>query len=248
MNNNDFVIKNGVLKQFTSKGKKAVIPDGVTKIDDYAFSNCDSLTEIIIPDSVTSIGSSAFSGCAALTSITIPESVKEVFNELFDGCVNLKQINITGTGNITLEETPGFHEILIAVEDVLFDRKPENIALKPDRIAECRRLLDVIGKGRNLHAIWSTLDEETAQKLERSGLKSYFMNCFVCDSFQKDFGRKFMSRDYYFNTIEKAFKLIYPNIPYPYIRNYDSVLITSDYEGFYRKGCFYETVYYDLSV
>lgn len=245
MNNNDFVIKNGVLKQFTSKGKKAVIPDGVTKIDDYAFSNCDSLTEIIIPDSVTSIGSSAFSGCAALTSITIPESVKEVFNELFDGCVNLKQINITGTGNITLEETPGFHEILIAVEDVLFDRKPENIALKPDRIAECRRLLDVIGKGRNLHAIWSTLDEETAQKLERSGLKSYFMNCFVCDSFQKDFGRKFMSRDYYFNTIEKAFKLIYPNIPYPYIRNYDSVLFISDYEGFYRKGCFYETVYYD---
>lgn len=267
-NINDFIIENGVLKKYTGKGKKAVIPDEVIKIDNYAFFDCDrlteiiipknvysignnafygckNLTEIIIPESVTSIGISAFEGCTGLTSFTIPESVKEVFGKLFDGCVNLKQINISGTGEIVFAETPGLNEILIAVEDVLFDRKPENIALSPDRISECRRLLDTIGKGRNLHAIWTTMDKDTEQKLEKSGLKSYFMNCLVCDSFERDFGRKVMSRDYYFNTIEKAFKLIYPNIPYPYIKNYDAVLFISDYEGSYKKGCFYETVYYD---
>ncbi|MBQ9205557.1 MAG: leucine-rich repeat protein [Treponema sp.] len=49
-----------------------IIPNGITKIKNYAFSGCTSLTSITIPNSVTSIESSAFSGCSGLTSITIP--------------------------------------------------------------------------------------------------------------------------------------------------------------------------------
>ncbi|MCC8066110.1 MAG: leucine-rich repeat domain-containing protein, partial [Clostridiales bacterium] len=45
------------------------IPDGVTSISNYTFSNCTSLTEIIIPDSVTSVSIYAFSGCDALTDV-----------------------------------------------------------------------------------------------------------------------------------------------------------------------------------
>ena len=40
-----------------------VIPSSVTSIGDWAFSNCDSLSEIVIPSSVTSIGDSAFTNC-----------------------------------------------------------------------------------------------------------------------------------------------------------------------------------------
>lgn len=40
-----------------------VIPDGVTSIGNYAFSDCDGLTSVTIPDSVTSIGYYAFSDC-----------------------------------------------------------------------------------------------------------------------------------------------------------------------------------------
>jgi hypothetical protein len=39
----------------------------VTKINDYAFYNCESLTSIVIPKSVTNIGSFAFSSCNELT-------------------------------------------------------------------------------------------------------------------------------------------------------------------------------------
>ena len=51
---------------------EAVIPNTITKINSYAFYNCDSLTSITIPDSVTSIGDAAFGGCDSLESITIP--------------------------------------------------------------------------------------------------------------------------------------------------------------------------------
>ncbi len=45
------------------------IPQGITTIDELAFSNMSLVTEIIIPDSVTEIGDGAFYGCGALTGI-----------------------------------------------------------------------------------------------------------------------------------------------------------------------------------
>ena len=128
--------------------------------------------------------------------------------------------------------------ILIAVESVLFDSKPERIALKPNWIAECRRLLYAIGEDRNLFAIWSTFDIETENKLEQSGLISYFKKCFVCDSFEKDFGKDVMSRDYYSKVLRKG-------IDECVGKSYADILFVSDYEGFYRRGSYYNTIYYD---
>ena len=71
-----------------------VIPDGVTSIDNSAFSGCTELTSITIPSSVTSIGNSAFSGCTELTSITIPSGVTSIGNSAFYGCSGLTSIEI----------------------------------------------------------------------------------------------------------------------------------------------------------
>lgn len=46
-----------------------VIPDGVTRIRELAFSSCDCLTSVTIPDSVTRIDVSAFSVCINLTDV-----------------------------------------------------------------------------------------------------------------------------------------------------------------------------------
>ena len=40
MSNSDFVIENGVLKEYTGKGGDVVIPDGVTSIGLDAFKDC----------------------------------------------------------------------------------------------------------------------------------------------------------------------------------------------------------------
>ena len=76
-------------------GKGVITFDGnVTKIGDYAFRNCDSLTSVIIPDSVTTIGRSAFYDCDSLTSIIIPYGVTTIRNWAFANCDSLTSVTI----------------------------------------------------------------------------------------------------------------------------------------------------------
>jgi hypothetical protein len=78
-----------------------VIPDGVTKISNYAFCGCKSLTSVLIPGSVTSIGKAAFHECDGLESIKVaPENkfydsrnncnalIETETNTLIQGCNN----------------------------------------------------------------------------------------------------------------------------------------------------------------
>ena len=71
-----------------------VIPDGITKINSYAFYNCDSIISVTIPDSVTSIGSYAFFACDSLTSVTIPDSVTSIGYDAFYSCSSLTSVTI----------------------------------------------------------------------------------------------------------------------------------------------------------
>ncbi|MBR6437363.1 MAG: leucine-rich repeat protein, partial [Thermoguttaceae bacterium] len=66
-----------------------VISEGVTKIGESAFQICNSLISVEIPDSLTVIGELAFYGCSSLTSIEIPESVVEIDNDAFRSCSKL---------------------------------------------------------------------------------------------------------------------------------------------------------------
>ena len=71
-----------------------IIPNSVTSIGDYAFSDCLSLQSITIPNSVTKIGDGAFEGCESLQSVTIPNSVKSIGDEAFVWCKSLQSVTI----------------------------------------------------------------------------------------------------------------------------------------------------------
>ena len=76
------------------------IQDSVTSIGDCAFYSCRSLGAIELPDSLETIGNQAFFECAALTSIHIPDSVTSIgANSTFAGCLNLAEITV-GQNNV----------------------------------------------------------------------------------------------------------------------------------------------------
>ena len=54
------------------------IPQGVTHIDDSAFSECEELDNIVLPDSLISIGAKSFSGCDRLSDIKLPASLTSI--------------------------------------------------------------------------------------------------------------------------------------------------------------------------
>lgn len=77
------------------QGKSAVdIPEGVTSIEEYAFYNCQNLTEVTIPESVKSINNGAFSSCSSLEEVTIPGSVENIGFQAFSGCSSLTKVTM----------------------------------------------------------------------------------------------------------------------------------------------------------
>ena len=60
-----------ILKCCPGGKNHVVIPNSVTRIGYYAFSECDNLTSVTIPNSVHSIADFAFYGCSSLSEITI---------------------------------------------------------------------------------------------------------------------------------------------------------------------------------
>ena len=115
------VIKDGV----TKIGNKAFgncdyltsidIPNSVTSIGDYAFEYCESLVSVTIPNSVTSIGRSIFYGCSGLTSVTIGNSVTSIGEWFFDGCEKLASITFLRTTPLEFEGK----NILIGVRNTI---------------------------------------------------------------------------------------------------------------------------------
>jgi len=75
-----------------------IIPDGVTRIGNYAFFNCDNLESVLIPAGVTSIGNFAFHNCYSLNFI------------FYGGASNSDWISITiGSNNTHLTEANRYY-------------------------------------------------------------------------------------------------------------------------------------------
>ena len=74
------------------------IPNGVTKVDKYSFSNCDSLTEVIMPNTLKNVEALAFSNCSNLSKVYYTGTEDE-WNAISIGSQNTYLTNATRTYN-----------------------------------------------------------------------------------------------------------------------------------------------------
>lgn len=73
------------------------VPSTVVYISNFAFCDCEYLTEIIIPGRVSSIGKSAFRGCTNLSNITLSNNLASISRSMFYGCTSLTDVYYNGT-------------------------------------------------------------------------------------------------------------------------------------------------------
>jgi len=95
-----FVIPNTITRidNYTFRSRRGLtsitIPNSVTVIGREAFSECSGLDMVDIPGSVINIGESAFSSCGSLTTVILNEGLTNIHDEAFNDCINLTSINI----------------------------------------------------------------------------------------------------------------------------------------------------------
>ena len=70
------------------------LPNSLTRIENYVFANSSALTQINLPESLTYIGFSAFENCSALTQVVFPAGVDTIANHSFSGCNALAKMTV----------------------------------------------------------------------------------------------------------------------------------------------------------
>lgn len=85
---------------------KIIIPDNITHIKNYAFSDCKYLKSIIFGanSKFNSIGAYAFQNCTSLDQIEIPQNTRYIMQGAFQGCTNLQKIWLQGNSMYSLSK------------------------------------------------------------------------------------------------------------------------------------------------
>lgn len=99
-------------KQITS----LTLPDGLTYIGKYTFSEFAALTSVTVPASVERIGQSAFSS-SGLTSVTLQSGLKTLDYGVFNNCTSLTSVTLPDTlttmGSSVFNLCSGLTELVI---------------------------------------------------------------------------------------------------------------------------------------
>ena len=83
---NGFLIVRSILFNFLHDVSEIAVPEGVSRIGDFAFYRNHNLKKVTLPDSVKSIGVGAFEECENLAQIDMPENPIMIEDRTFRGC------------------------------------------------------------------------------------------------------------------------------------------------------------------
>ncbi len=70
------------------------IPSYITRINSYAFYNCDQITSVTIPGTIKTIGDYAFAECSGLKNLVFESGVTKIGNYAFYHCDGVENITI----------------------------------------------------------------------------------------------------------------------------------------------------------
>ena len=146
-NNENFAIIDNILYNkkeksvvscFSTKAN-IVIPYGIERIGNMAFSKCEAILSVNIPDTVTEILPAAFSNCSKLITINIPDSVKKIGEGVFWGCTSLEEISISnsvevigngvfaGCDSLKNVNIPEDNEKYVVLDNILYNKKEKSL-------------------------------------------------------------------------------------------------------------------------
>jgi len=77
--------------------RSIIFHEGLEKIGDYAFYNCESLEGITFPSTLIEIGDCAFDGCYELREVVLNEGLKKIGEWAFSDCRSLGRIAFPST-------------------------------------------------------------------------------------------------------------------------------------------------------
>lgn len=99
-NSQDFFVVNNILLKCSSSDEKVTIPANVIAICGGAFEN-EYIKDVTVPASITKITEYAFSGCASMTNIHFNGTISAIESRAFNGC---KALKITVPAGATVAE------------------------------------------------------------------------------------------------------------------------------------------------
>ena len=133
--------RDGVLIAYPeySEAESCIIPDGVTRIGNYAFYRAHHLKKIVFPDGLLEIGRGAFFSCNHLTAIDLPDSVVRLEDSAFGDNGETVQLHISA--GLT-EIVNNFNDLGISELQI-----PETVTTIKGSFCSLRNLTEVVIPG-----------------------------------------------------------------------------------------------------
>lgn len=120
----------------------------VTSIEEWAFSNCSSLTSVTIANSVISIGNDAFYNCRSLTYISIGNSLTYIGYDAFYNCSSLNTLNFNAINCNDFYNLSPFFDCPITTINI-----GDSVQRIPNRFAKELSSLTSVNIGNNVTSI-----------------------------------------------------------------------------------------------
>ena len=137
--------KDGSVLAFYPQGKNAssyTVPDGVAKIDSFAFRNSGALKQVAFPNSLKEIGESAFQ-YTGLQKVQVPDSVESIEDSAFASCTDLASVSLGAglkqLGNCVFQYDDKLSDVAVSaantayksVDGVIYDKTGKTLVAYP---------------------------------------------------------------------------------------------------------------------